>query len=169
MSGLTSYIVLAEEAGAAVERREAQYPALIEAGKISADQATREIRVWRAIAADWHWVVRLERREVEAATLEEKLAALEDSTRRAERALHKAFRAADSSVRDAWQREMPIAHIAERYGAAAAPFLAEWDRYWCFADLLKWYRRDLPSSDRPGIAHFVKRHVQLSQPVRAAA
>ena len=125
--------------------------------------------MWRAIAADWHWVVCLERREVEAATLEEKLAALEESTRRAERALHKAFSTADSSVRDAWQREMPIAQIAERYGDAAAPLLSAWDRYWCFADLLKWCRRDLPGSDRLGIAHFVKRHVQCARQVRAAA
>lgn len=167
--GLSSFSLLADEASAAVRRREAQYPALIEAGKISEEQAAREIRVWLSIAADWHWVVTLERRNADAASLEEKIAALEDSTRRAERALRRAFEAADSSVREAWRRDMPIAEIADRYDDAAAPFLAEWDRYWRFADLLKWYRRDLPGSDRFGIAHFVERHVQLNGGRRQAA
>lgn len=169
MSGLIEFTALAEEAAAAVSRREQQYPALIDTGKISADQASREIRVWLSIAADWHWVVSLERRETDAATLEEKVAALEDSTRRAERALRRAFEAADSSVREAWRRDMPMAEIADRYGEAAAPFLIEWERYWRFADLLKWYRRDLPGSDRFGIAHFVERHVQLNGGRRQAA
>lgn len=169
MNGLSSFSLLADEAAAAVERRKAQYPALIEGGKISAEQAAREIRVWLSIAADWHWVVSLERQDATAATLQEKIAALEDSTRRAERALRRAFDAADCSVREAWRRDMPMAEIADRYGDAAAPFLAEWDRYWRFADLLKWYRRDLPGSDRLGIAHFVERHVQLFGGRRQAA
>ena len=169
MSGLIEFTALAREAAAAIERREQQYPALINAGKISAEQAAREIRVWRSIAADWHWVVSLERQDATAATLEEKIAALEDSTRRAERALRRAFEAADSSVREAWRRDMPMAEIADRYGDAAAPFLAEWDRHWRFADLLKWYRRDLPGSERFGIAHFVERHVQLNGGRRQAA
>ena len=169
MNGLVTYIPLADEAAAAVQRRETQYPKLIEAEKIPADQAAQEIRVWRAIAADWHWVVSLERRGAEPATLEEKVVALEESCRRAERALRKAFSAADSSVRAAWQREMPIALIVERYGQAASAFLTEWDRYWRFADLLEWYRRDQPGSDRYGIAHFVDRHIQGARQVRAAA
>jgi len=169
MSGLISYAPLADEAAAAVERREQKYPALIDAGKISAEQAREEIRVWRSIAADWHWVVTLDRQKVEPATLDEKVAALEESCRRAERALRKAFAAADSSVRTAWQRDMPIALIADRYGESASALLTEWDRYWRFADLLTWYRRDLPGGDRNGIAHFVERHVQGAGPVRAAA
>lgn len=169
MNGLTSYLALADEAAAAVKRREAQFPELIVAGKISGEQATQEIRVWRSIASDWLWVVSLERRDAEPATLEEKVAALEESCRRAERALRKAFAAADSSVRTAWEREMPIALIADRYGEAAAPFLTEWDRYWRFADLLTWYRRDLPDSGRYGIAHFVERHIQAARQMRAAA
>ena len=167
--GLASYSDLAAEAAAAVCRREEQYPALIDAGKISPEQAAREIRVWRSIASDWHWVVSLERRDAEPATLEEKIAALEESCRRAERPLRKAFAAADSSVRTAWQREMPIALIADRYGEAAAPFLTEWDRYWRFADLLTWYHRDLPDSGRYGIAHFVERHIQTARQMSAAA
>ena len=169
MGGLIEFTALAQEAADAVGRRERQYPALIDAGKISPEQAAREIRVWRSIASDWHWVVSLERRDAEPATMEEKTAALEESCRRAERALRKAFAAADRSVRAAWQREMPIALIAERYGEAAAPFLTEWDRYWRFADLLSWYRRDLPDSGRYGIAHFVERHIQTARQMRAAA
>ena len=169
MTGLDRYAPLADEAAAAVARREAQYPALIAAGKLAAEQAAREIRVWRAIAADWRWVVTLERIATDPATLAEKIAALEDSTRRAERAMRKAFASADSSVREAWRQEMPIAVIADRYGDAATPFLAEWERYWSFADLLDWYRRDLPASTRPGIAHFVERAPMASPNRKAAA
>ncbi|MGW8204369.1 hypothetical protein ACWGM0_17715 [Sphingomonas bisphenolicum] len=169
MTGLDRYAPLAEEAVAAVQRREAQYPALIEAGKLPADQAAREIRVWRAIAADWRWVVTLERVEAAPATLSEKVEALEDSTRRAERAMRKAFAAADKSVRDAWAQDMPMAEMASRYGDATTAFFAEWERYWCFADLLAWYRRDLPDSDRPGIAYFVDKEARPDRAARVAA
>lgn len=169
MTGLDRYTPLADEAAAAVQRREAQYPALIEAGKLPADQAAREIRVWRAIAADWRWVVTLERVGAAPATLAEKVEALEDSTRRAERAMRKAFAAADKSVRDAWAQDMPMAEMASRYGDATTAFFAEWERYWCFADLLAWYRRDLPGSERPGISHYVDKQRRANRAPRMAA
>lgn len=169
MTGLDRYAPLADEAAAAVQRREAQYPALIEAGKLSADQASQEIRVWRAIAADWRWVVSLERVEVEPTTLAEKVDALEESTRRAERAMRRAFAASDSSVQDAWAQDMPMAEMATRYGEATTRFFAEWERYWCFADLLAWYRRDLPDSEQPGIAHYVDKEARRGRVGRVAA
>lgn len=169
MTGLDRYAPLADEAAAAVERREAQYPTLIEAGKITADQAAREIRVWRAIAADWRWVVTLERVEAAPATLAEKAEALEESARRAERAMRRAYAASDSSVRDAWAMDMPMAEMASRYGDATTAFFVEWERYWCFADLLTWYRRDLPDSDRPGIAHYVHKSLLPDRVARSAA
>lgn len=168
MTGLDRYAPLADEAAAAVQRREAQYPALIEAGKLPADQAAREIRVWRAIAADWRWVVTRDRVEAAPATPAEKVEALEDSTRRAERAMRKAFAAADKSVRDAWAQDMPMAEMVSRYGDATTAFFAEWERYWCFADLLDWYRRDV-LNDRPGIGHYVEAHTRRSRAGRAAA
>jgi hypothetical protein len=168
MTGLDRYAPLAQEAAAAVERRQAQYPALIAAGKLPADQAEREIRVWRAIASDWRWVVTLDRRDDAPATLEEKLAALEESRRRAERAMRRAFDRADSSVREAWRQDMAIAVIAERFGDAATPFLAAWEQYWCIADLLDWYGRELPVSGRPGIAYYVNRHVRAADWAGAA-
>lgn len=169
MSGLDRYAPLADEAAAAVQRREAQYPAMIEAGKLSADQASQEIRVWRAIAADWRWVVTLERVDAPPATLAEKVEALEESTGRAERAMRRAFARSDSSVRDAWAQDMPMAEMTVRYGDATTAFFAEWERYWCFADLLDWYRRDLPSSDRPGVAHYVDQHIRRDRAKRIAA
>lgn len=168
MTGLAQYLPLAAHAAAAVERREAQYPALIEAGKIAADQAAREIRVWRAIAADWRWVTTGERADAPAATLDEKIAALEDSCSRAERALRRTFAAGDAGVRQAWEADMPIAAMADRFGDAATPLLDAWALYWAMADLLAWYRRDLPGSDRPGIAHYVGRYSGTEQG-RAAA
>lgn len=168
MTGLDRYAPLADEAAAAVQRREAQYPALIKAGKLSADQAEQEIRVWRAIAADWRWVVSLERVEAEPVTLAEKIEALEESVRRAERAMRRAFEKSDSSVREAWSQDMPMSEMTSRYGDATASFFAEWERYWCFADLLAWYRRDLPGSDRPGIAHYVE-EARRNQARRMAA
>ena len=169
MTGLDHYTRLAREAAAAVERRQAQYPALVERGKLSADQADAEIRVWCAIAADGRWVVTLERIDAPPATLAEKLAALEESARRAERAMRRAFAQADSGVQEAWQQDMPLTTILDRYGDAAAPFLDAWDRYWMMADLRDWYRRDLPGADRPGIAHYVDAHVRRSRQLRAAA
>lgn len=169
MTGLDIYQPLAEEAAAAVQRREAQYPALIKASKLPAAQAEREIRVWRAIAADWRWVVTLERVEVEPATLAEKVEALEESARRAERSMRKAFAASDGSVREAWSRDMPMAEMTARYGDATGTFFAEWERYWCFADLLTWYRRDLPDSDQPGIAHYVESKQRNDRARRLAA
>ena len=169
MTGLDRYAPLAREAAAAVERRQAQYPALVERGKLSADQADAEIRVWRAIAADWRWVVMLKRIDAPPATLAEKVDALEESARRAERAMRRAFAEADTGVREAWQQDMPVAAILDRYGAAAAPFVEAWDRYWNMAELRDWYRRDLPGSDRPGIAHYVDARARAARQQRAAA
>jgi hypothetical protein len=169
MTGLDRYAPLADEAAAAVQRREAQYPARIEAGKLSAEQAAQEIRVWRAIAADWRWVVTLERVEAAPATLAEKVEALEESTRRAERAMRRAYAASDTSVKGAWAQDMPMAEMTARYGDATAPFFTEWERYWCFADLLDWYRRDLPCSDRPGVAHYIDQHICRDRAKRIAA
>lgn len=169
MTNMDRYAPLANEAAAAVERREAQYPALVASGKIPAEQAEQEIRVWRDIAADWRWVVTLDRIEVTPASLAEKVETLEESTRRAERAMRRAFAASDSSVRDAWTRDMPMAEMTIRYGNATAPFFAEWERYWCFADLLAWYRRDLPGSDRPGIASYVHKDARPNHAARKAA
>ena len=169
MTGLDRYAPLADEAAAAVQRRETQYPALIEAGKLLADQAAQEIRVWRAIAADWRWVATLERVDAPPATLAEKVEALEESTGRAERAMRRAFARSDSSVRDAWAQDMPMAEMTGRYGDATKAFFAEWERYWCFTDLLAWYRRDLPDSNRPGIAHYVDQHIRRDRAKRIAA
>ena len=168
MTGLVQYLPLAQEAAAALDRRAAQYPALVTAGKIGPDDAERELRVWRAIMEDWHWVVTLERIDAAPATLAEKIEALEESLRRTERALHKAFAQCDVRVRRQWDDGMAIASIADFFGDDARPFLEAWDRHWAISDLLTWYRRDLPGSDRPGIAHFVERHLSLT-PRRKAA
>ena len=64
MNGLTRCAPLAREAAASLQRRQELYPALVEKGTLSAEKAAWEIRVWTAIAADWHWVVTMERREV---------------------------------------------------------------------------------------------------------
>jgi len=159
MSGLLQYAPLAKEAAAAVERREKLFPALIKAGKIAADQAALEIRVWRAIAAEWHWVVTLERRQVESAALEEKLAAIEESLRRADNALNKAFHASDERIRRQWTDGMSMLTITDFFGDDARPFLEAWDRFYAIADLLKWAKRDMSGSDRLPISHFVEREI----------
>lgn len=168
MTGLDRYAPLADEAAAAVQRREAQYPALIASGKLPANQAEQEIRVWRAIAADWRWVVRLERVQAMPATLAEKIEALEESVRRAERAMRRAFTSSDRSMQDAWAQDMPMAEMASRYGDATTNFFVEWERYWRFADLLDWYRRDM-LNNRPGIGHYVEAEARRSRAGRVAA
>ncbi|SEQ59596.1 hypothetical protein [Sphingobium sp. YR768] len=170
MKGLTQYASLAQEAAAAVERRQAQYPALIASGRILADQAAQEIRVWQAIAADWHWVVSLERQEVPPATPEEKLAALEESLRRSDHALNKAFHASDERLRWAWSNKVSMIAIAEDFGDAAKPFLEAWNRFYAIADMLKWARRDLGlEAGRLPIAHFVEQHRSWLSAQRRAA
>lgn len=168
MSGLTQYTALANEAAAAVERREARYPALIKAGKIPADQAAQEIRVWRAIAADWHWVVTFDRREVDSATHAEKIAAIEESLRRTERALRKAIAACDDQLRRAWAEMVPIAVIADRFGDGATAFLEAWHQHWLMDDLLKWARRDDPASERLPISWYVEQERQRTARKKAA-
>lgn len=168
MSGLPQYAPLAKEAAAAVDRREALFPARVDAGKLAPEQAALEIRVWRAIAADWHWVVTLERREVEAATLEEKLAAIEESLRRADNELNKAFHASDERIRRQWTEGMSMRTIADFFGDDARPFVEAWDRFYAIADLLKWAKRDMPGSDRLPISHFVEQERRRPRERRAA-
>ncbi|MFZ2995919.1 hypothetical protein [Sphingobium sp.] len=170
MNGLSTYAPLAAEAVAAIERREAQYPALIALGKISSEQAEQEIRVWSAIAADWHWVVTMQRPDAPAATLQEKIAAVQDSVSRADTALVRAFHRSDSSVRQAFAVDMSFLEMEHRFGDAAMPFIDAWHRYHRFADLLKWYRRELPDSSRKPIAWFVDLHTQaMKNPPHKAA
>ena len=159
MTGLQEFALLAKEAAAAVDRREAQFPARVDAGKLAPEQAALEIRVWRAIAADWHWVVTLERQTVESVTLEEKLAAIEESLRRADKALNKAFHASDERIRRQWTEGMSMLTIADFFGDDARPFLEAWDRFYAIADLLEWAKRDMPGSDRPPISHYVEREI----------
>lgn len=161
MTGLQEFACLAQEATDAVARREAQFPALIASGKIAAEQAALETRVWQAIAADWQGVVAGTRPDGPSATIEEKIAALEESLRRCDVAMRKAYATAESGVRQAWDQNMTLHDIAQRFGDAAQPLLVAFDRHGHVADMLKWQRRELPGSDRQQIGHFIEQRQRL--------
>lgn len=159
MTGLRSYAHLAREAAEAVRLREEKYDALVKArGK---DQADLELRVWRAIAADWHWVVTLDRPDVPPATLMEKIALLTLARTRADQALARAIDKAPDLVRRDCAEGRSLAGLDHLHGQAAAPVLeahAQRDR---IDDLIDWYERERPFDIRLPIAWLVETNLAL--------
>lgn len=68
---------IAAEARAAFARRRDTYPQLVQAGRLTADDARDDIEGWRAIAKDWHWVATGEGTPADGTTLDLRTAALD--------------------------------------------------------------------------------------------
>lgn len=51
------YGLLRDQARAALARREQAYPSLVEQGSMTEADARADIRAWRAIVAEWEWIV----------------------------------------------------------------------------------------------------------------
>lgn len=166
MTGLTRCAPLAREAAASLQRRQELYPALVEKGKLSAEKSAWEIRVWTAIAADWHWVVTMERREVPKVWTCEKIEALEDSVKRANRALLKAIDEAPGELRRQCQEGECLHDLLDRHGDAFAPILAAHHQRDRFIDLLDWYRRERPCSGQVPISFYVEANFALKERAR---
>jgi hypothetical protein len=115
---------IAAEADAALARRAERYPELVAQGRLPADQAALEQRVWRAIAADWSWAAGQPRRAFEDAGLDEKRAAVADSIRRFDRQLAAAITAAPADVRRDCTEGRDLTELAQLHGDAVAPILA---------------------------------------------
>lgn len=119
---------LAHEAEEALRRREAALPRLQEKGNVAkAEQLVAEIRVWRAIAADWHWVVLHEPTTPvpgEApVTGAEKLAALTDSLARCDTALRAAYDHLPTEVRFFMTEGCNLIEMDLIYGSTISEFL----------------------------------------------
>lgn len=53
---IENYEDIADEAQRALDRRREAYPALVERGRILADEAAADIAAWEIIAADWRYI-----------------------------------------------------------------------------------------------------------------
>lgn len=151
---------LADEARAALDRREAQYPPLVQKGKIAADKADAEIRVWRAIAADWQAIVAGDADGLphilgDYAPEREKIAMLEESIRRYDRQLAKAIDHAGEAMRRDFLASASLADLRLRQGDAADPVIAIHIQRERVVDLRDWYRAELPSSGRSTIGALI--------------
>jgi hypothetical protein len=147
---------LAREAEAALRRREEQYPALVDAGKISAEQAAQEIRVWRAIAADWRRVVDGSADAAAWVSRDGKVAALRESIRRYNKALARAIDNAPDAVRRDCVEGNPLWRLDEKHGDAFAPILAVIHQRDRVEDMLDWYLAEQPGSGRLGIDGYLE-------------
>lgn len=116
---------LAAEAASAAARRREQYPALVAAGRIGADEAADEIRIWSAIAADWAWVAgHSGAAMIDGTTPAERAQACAVSVGRFDRALAKAIAQAPDAVRADCTEGRDLADLRAAHGEAAAPILA---------------------------------------------
>ncbi len=158
---------LAIEAEGALQRREEQYPALVEAGKIAAEVADREIRTWRAIAADWRAVVDGGDPVAGDGTgLREKIEALTESIRRYDRALARAIDAAPDAVRRDCTDGQPLWLLDQRHGAAVESIMEIHRQRDRVIDMRAWYRSELPGHD--GLYHGIRDYLAFHREIREA-
>lgn len=136
--------LLAEVEGA-LDRREQQYPPLIEAGRMDAQAAADELRAWRAIVADWRQIVTGLNDRGTDATIDEKIAVLLDGIARYEAAIPRAIaNEKDAVIRDCAEIS-DRRYLADRHGQAVARYIALCDSRDRLADLAIIYH-----SERPG-------------------
>lgn len=158
------FMPLLNEAQSALQRREEQYPPLVAAGKLDAGAAEQEIFVWRGIVADWRDVVEGgPAASIDRSTLSAKIDALAESVRRFNRALAKAIDAAPDAVRRDCIEDRPLWQLAERHGDAFDPILMVHYQRDRMAELLDWYRSELPGSGR----WTIHEHLQINREARA--
>lgn len=154
---------LLSDARAALQRREEQYPALIEAGKLDAEMAEKEIRTWRAIAQDWRSIVEGEPAGPSMRDgLPDKIEVLSESIRRFDCALGKAIAAAPEAVRRDCTEDQPLWLLESRHGAAVEPVLDIHRQRQRVEELLDWYRAERPFSGQSTIHD----HLELNRLAR---
>ncbi|MBB5684327.1 hypothetical protein [Sphingobium boeckii] len=132
---------LATEARDALERRQAQLPKLIEQGKGDKAELLRgEIRVWRAIAADWAEITDRCRPQTDWADYvsgPDKLEALAISRARCHAALVKEANALPAGIR-ASAPNVILSMMEQVHGAEVLPYLAAHRRLDCVEAMLWW-------------------------------
>lgn len=161
---------LAHEAEEALRRREVLLPRLEEKGSTDkAAQSRAEIRVWRAIAADWAWIIRHERPTLPASDAPvsdpEKLAALTDSLRRSGKAVLQAYDRLPSSIRFFMTEGRNLDELDLIFGVDIAEFLAAHYQRDRFMALL-WHQD--PTRNR-ALHHAVRSTIHIRAQLRREA
>lgn len=159
MTGLRYYAYLAREAAEAVRLREEKYDTLVKTR--GQDQADLELRVWRAIASDWHWVVTLNRIAAPPASLMEKIELLTLARSRADQALARTIAKAPDSVRRDCIEGHNLSELDVRHGKAVALVLSAHGQRDRIDDLLDWYQCERPCDPRRTIAQLVELNLAL--------
>ncbi|TAJ73014.1 MAG: hypothetical protein EPO45_19365 [Sphingobium sp.] len=137
--------ILAEVEGA-LARREEQYPALVQAGRMDQQAATREIEIWSAIVADWQRVVTGTGPQGTHATLQEKIEILIEGIARYGPALGREIATLSDNIRQDCLEISDHAYLSDRYGQRVARYielLTSRDR---LMDLAILYHSELPGS-----------------------
>jgi hypothetical protein len=155
---------LLDEAEGALERRQAQYPAMVSNGRMDAARADKEIRIWSAIVADWRRVVMDRGDRGDGATVQEKIAALVDAVGRFDAALSKEIRANARIQRDcAMGADAYMLRIL--HGDAVSSLLDLARRRDRIEVLKEWYRQELPG--QPGLYQGIDDYLAVHQNIRA--
>lgn len=131
--------LIAAEAAEAARRRKASIEILTE--RLGEIAAQAELAAWRAIAADWHWVVHHQRPAgVDDASQLAKLTALEESFKRCTTQLRKEQDALPAEIRATIEgnTETGLRYI---HGDAIEPYLTAYRRRDLVEAMLWWQRR----------------------------
>ncbi len=72
---------IAAQAKKMLAQREKNFPAMVQRGQLSADEAQAQIAIWRSIAADWHWIITGEGEPADKLTVFERRDAIDASLR----------------------------------------------------------------------------------------
>lgn len=167
---------LLAEVEAALERRDQQYPALVEAGRMDAKAAADEIRIWRAIAADWRNIVAATGDRGRTVSIADKVKALVDSIGRYDAALARAIANEKHEVRRDCAEISDRRYLADRHGQAVARFIELSDSRDRLIDIAVIYHSELPGAPAwrgawSGIDHYFEFHraARAEKPIRKAA
>ncbi|MGE4323645.1 MAG: hypothetical protein AB7E60_11525 [Sphingobium sp.] len=139
-----SFAQLLEETQAALDRRVNQYPALVAACRMTEQDAANEIRIWRAIVADWRWVVTGEGNWT--AAIEEKVAVLEESIRRYGSALRQTVAGMPPDVRKSCQEIKDLHFLSDLHGQSVTQFLTLLENAERLEDIRAVYASELPGN-----------------------
>lgn len=158
---------LAEVEGA-LARREEQYPALVQAGRMDQQAATREIEIWRAIVDDWRRVVTGTGPQGTQATVPEKIEVLAQGIARYAPALGREVATFSDTVRQDCLEISDCAYLSDRHGQRVDRYielLTSRDR---LMDLAILYHSELPGSPLwRGFWRGIDAYLSFHQRIRA--
>ena len=156
---------LLTEVEGALDRREKQYPALVANGRMEEYAAAKEIRIWRAIVADWRVTVTAKGTKGEGTTVEEKIEVLKDAIGRYNAALAKEIRGSSDTIRRDCIEGANLARLSDRHGDAVASILDIHQRRERIEDIRDFYRQALPGST--SLFRRIDDYLDFHQQIRA--